>query len=199
MDSGLCGGCQKPFVRIHSAKRKWCSDKCKAAAARARAEADGRAAQWYATTLERKRKQPETVACEQCGELYERLYSSRKYCSRKCGSRAYALASRTRESRRLAKLDYARRRRALKRGVDAERFRGEEIFERDGWVCKICNVPTIKDAKVPNYYAPTVDHILPLAQGGPHTRANVQTAHFICNSLKSDSIAKEVTDARTAA
>jgi 5-methylcytosine-specific restriction endonuclease McrA len=32
------------------------------------------------------------------------------------------------------------------------------------------------------------DHIVPLAQGGTHEPANVQCAHFLCNSIKSDSM-----------
>lgn len=32
----------------------------------------------------------------------------------------------------------------------------------------------------------TLDHIIPLAAGGAHTYANVQLAHFLCNSRKSD-------------
>jgi 5-methylcytosine-specific restriction endonuclease McrA len=34
--------------------------------------------------------------------------------------------------------------------------------------------------------APTIDHVLALAAGGTHEMANVQAAHFICNSLKGD-------------
>jgi 5-methylcytosine-specific restriction endonuclease McrA len=30
----------------------------------------------------------------------------------------------------------------------------------------------------------TIDHIIPIIEGGSHTRENVQTAHFGCNSLK---------------
>jgi 5-methylcytosine-specific restriction endonuclease McrA len=37
---------------------------------------------------------------------------------------------------------------------------------------------------VPHPKAPTIDHILPIACGGNDTRANVQLAHFICNSRK---------------
>lgn len=36
---------------------------------------------------------------------------------------------------------------------------------------------------VPHPKAPTIDHIIPLAVGGDDTRANVQLAHFLCNSL----------------
>lgn len=32
--------------------------------------------------------------------------------------------------------------------------------------------------------APTLDHVIPLAKGGEHSRANVRCAHFICNSRR---------------
>jgi len=37
---------------------------------------------------------------------------------------------------------------------------------------------------VPHPKAPTVDHIVPVSEGGDDTRANVQLAHFVCNSVK---------------
>lgn len=30
----------------------------------------------------------------------------------------------------------------------------------------------------------TLDHIIPLHQGGPHTEANLKPAHMQCNTLK---------------
>jgi len=39
---------------------------------------------------------------------------------------------------------------------------------------------------VPHPKAPTIDHIVPLAQGGDDTRDNVQLAHFECNWRKRD-------------
>jgi 5-methylcytosine-specific restriction endonuclease McrA len=38
--------------------------------------------------------------------------------------------------------------------------------------------------KVPEPLAPTIDHIVPVSKGGDDTRANVQLAHFRCNSVK---------------
>jgi 5-methylcytosine-specific restriction endonuclease McrA len=60
------------------------------------------------------------------------------------------------------------------------------VYERDGWRCGICHLPVKQDKVVPHPLAPTLDHIVPLAAGGAHSYANVQCAHFICNSLKSD-------------
>lgn len=59
-----------------------------------------------------------------------------------------------------------------------------KIFERDGWRCQLCRKPVRRTAVVPHPLAPTLDHIVPLAAGGLHEPANVQTAHFICNSVR---------------
>ena len=42
------------------------------------------------------------------------------------------------------------------------------------------------EALVPEPLAATLDHIVPLSCGGEHSEANVQLAHFLCNSTKSD-------------
>jgi len=65
------------------------------------------------------------------------------------------------------------------------------VFERDNWMCRICGDPVNRDARTPELDAPTVDHIVPLARGGAHAPDNWQTAHFYCNSVKSDQIGIE--------
>jgi 5-methylcytosine-specific restriction endonuclease McrA len=60
-----------------------------------------------------------------------------------------------------------------------------KVYERDAYVCRICHKAVKRDALVPHPKAPTLDHIVPLADGGLHCYANVQLAHFMCNSRKS--------------
>lgn len=70
---------------------------------------------------------------------------------------------------------------ALTRGAaEAERFTLNEIFARDGGVCHLCR-------KSVDRVDATVDHLVPVALGGPHTRANVALAHRSCNSSKKTS------------
>lgn len=67
---------------------------------------------------------------------------------------------------------------ALTRGAsDAESFTLDEIFERDSGVCHLCH------KRVPRSKA-TMDHLIPVSLGGPHTRANVSLACRSCNSSK---------------
>lgn len=90
----------------------------------------------------------------------------------------------------------ARRRRREK---DTRRARGRDafiepvyrtkVFERDGWRCGLCGQSVPKGLAVPHPKAATLDHIVPIAAGGTHGYANVQLAHFLCNSRKSDRVA----------
>lgn len=77
-------------------------------------------------------------------------------------------------------------RRLRTRGVDAaERFSPDEIHERDGWCCGICG-RKIGRRPWPHPLSATLDHIIPISQGGEHSRANVRTAHLGCNSGRRD-------------
>lgn len=66
-------------------------------------------------------------------------------------------------------------------GAEHERFGRLEIFERDNW---ICGEPIDKNLAFPHLKSATLDHVHPLSKGGPHTRDNVQCAHWFCNSRK---------------
>jgi hypothetical protein len=68
------------------------------------------------------------------------------------------------------------RRRARMRGVPMETFTDREIFERDGWMCQIELHPVDRTAKWPHPLFPTLDHVIPISEGGPHTKANVRLA-----------------------
>jgi 5-methylcytosine-specific restriction endonuclease McrA len=75
-------------------------------------------------------------------------------------------------------LDKNKRRYAQIRGAgQIERFARLEIYERDSGRCHLCGrwVPREKF---------TLDHLIPVSAGGPHTRANVAVAHLSCNSSR---------------
>jgi 5-methylcytosine-specific restriction endonuclease McrA len=61
----------------------------------------------------------------------------------------------------------------------------QELGERDGWVCHLCNGKVKKlggRAKQPK--GATVDHLVPIADGGSHTWDNVALAHRSCNTSR---------------
>lgn len=76
---------------------------------------------------------------------------------------------------------HAQARRARKRGAGCERFHKREIFDRDGWRCGICRRKIRKDLRWPHPMSASLDHIVPLARGGAHTRANARASHLRCN------------------
>lgn len=89
------------------------------------------------------------------------------------------------------KADGRDRRRALKRAAFVAPVHRARIFERDDWRCRICKKKVRRNAVVPHPLAPVLDHITPLADGGTHEPANVQCAHFQCNSVKSHGAAND--------
>lgn len=60
------------------------------------------------------------------------------------------------------------------------------VLVRDEFMCRLCDEPLATRREIPHPLAPTLDHVVPLAQGGDNTEPNLQAAHFICNVLKSD-------------
>lgn len=109
--------------------------------------------------------------CVRCGSMYlaEDYTDKARFCSRAC-----------------YRGDAKDRRRARKRAAYVADVSRTRIFERDGWRCQLCRKLVRRDAVVPHPLAPTIDHIVALNRGGTHEPANVQCAHFICNSRKSD-------------
>ena len=67
--------------------------------------------------------------------------------------------------------------------VEYERVNRLAVFERDGWMCKLCGEPTERETtRMP--MSATLDHVVPVVHGGGHTMQNLQCAHFKCNGAK---------------
>lgn len=60
------------------------------------------------------------------------------------------------------------------------------VFERDDYVCQICQLPTDPGARPSDDRYPTLDHIWPVALGGDDEPDNLRTAHRWCNITLSD-------------
>lgn len=76
------------------------------------------------------------------------------------------------------------RRRARERNAYVADVQPSRVFELDGYRCHLCNKKCDPTKVVPHPRAPTVDHVIPLADGGTHEPANCRTACFICNAVK---------------
>mgnify|MGYP000644986806 FL=1 len=75
------------------------------------------------------------------------------------------------------KLDNQRRLRAKHRCVPTEHVTRDEIIERDDSTCYLCG-KRCKDNEI------HLDHITPIALGGPHTKDNLAVACAPCNHAK---------------
>lgn len=76
-----------------------------------------------------------------------------------------------------------KRRGALRRGASVgEVVRPELVYERDGFVCWLCEEAT----EPAGIYGrrPSMDHVVALSLGGAHSYENVRTAHRSCNSSR---------------
>jgi hypothetical protein len=108
--------------------------------------------------------------CVRCHKPFVILgQATNRYCSEECGKSKKRRTRKTRERKAFVAL-----------------VSRQYIFERDGWRCQICKRKVRRDVDVSHRLAPTLDHIIPLADGGTHEPSNVQCAHFRCNSVKGD-------------
>jgi len=57
------------------------------------------------------------------------------------------------------------------------------LYDRDNGICGICTLPVPRSSDDYND-KPSIDHIIPLSLLGPHSYANTQLAHLICNVRK---------------
>lgn len=163
-----CGACGLDFSYLRNGPgrpRIFCSNKC-------------------AVKRRTERLALPTQQCRTCGKEYRPHYYGAGFCSVPC--RTNGRVYETRSERDMAKWH---RRRARMAGTGYERIARPSIYKRDGWICGICKGPVDPSLKAPDPMSASLDHIVPLAKGGAHSRSNVQCAHWICNSRKGDRLA----------
>ena len=68
----------------------------------------------------------------------------------------------------------------------AERRR---IYERDGFVCQLCDGPVDPMLPWTDRWSATLDHIVPYSLGGPDDPENLRLAHRSCNSRRGVKVA----------
>lgn len=160
----LCKSCDKWFPAWR--KQKYCSKECAYKVILQRAKEDSKkngTANW----------KPSSHECKYCHREFIPKYGDkhRLFCSEKC-------------SRKVARADDKTNRRSRKLNAFVKRVYKIKIYERDEWMCKLCGEPVDPRIEYPNLLSASLDHIVPLANGGTHEPNNVQLAHFICNSRK---------------
>lgn len=115
--------------------------------------------------------------CVECGKKYIAHYPLAKYCSKKC-------------SRKVTRI------RKRYEGITIDKdITVQKLAKRDHDKCQLCGLPVDWDDKHKTDKAiicgdmyPSIDHIIPISSGGLHAWNNVQLAHRICNTKKSNKV-----------
>ncbi len=195
-----CSQCQAPWV-LHSSARGLCQ-RCYNAAYRAAYTEELKAketAYRNAHTEERKAQRKAQQVTWHTAHREEKKAKSKRYDAEHRVERAtYRVAydakypgrrarrDRVRRAARLAaypelmrerQREYAHRRRVRLRANFVAPVSVETIWNRDRGICGIC------DRKVKENEA-SLDHILPVSQGGTHEPRNVRLAHIRCNKQR---------------
>lgn len=177
---GQCKTCSTP---LDSARKLFCSTKCKSRANYLRRLSDG-----SEEKARRKRNKPMSEHLA----LIARGTCSIHDCGRDHTARGFCLmhwkADRRREGAEWAVSGSDFKRRAIRYGVEYERFDKRDVFARDEWNCQLCGEPVERGAKFPHPDSPSLDHIIPISRGGDHIPSNAQCTHLSCNMRKSNNL-----------
>lgn len=78
----------------------------------------------------------------------------------------------------------SQKRRALRIGATAESIKALDIYKRDKWRCYLCGDAIDKALAHPDPMSASLDHCVPLTNGGLHVPLNLKAAHLRCNCAK---------------
>jgi hypothetical protein len=111
-------------------------------------------------------------ACGYCGKTFM-AGTWRRYCS------PCVVLAKKEENRRKNG-----RRRGLRPSEDDRAAHLKAVADRDGWRCHLCRLKVDFRLVCPDPMSPSIDHLIPVADGGTEDAANLRLAHFGCNSRR---------------
>lgn len=121
--------------------------------------------------------------CRDCGAKAAGIGELKRRCTRCKIRKRERVRAKAHSLKRICKA----RRRALERGLHADRIDPIKVFDRDKWRCHMCGIKTPKELRGSyDDKAPELDHVVPLAAGGTHTWGNVRCSCRRCNRIKAD-------------
>ena len=163
-----CDECGQRFQPTRATQR-YCSSRCGGKAGRRtrkhRQRVALRLADRVGTTDHRQHRDG---TCAECGKAL--TGRQKRWCSAQC-----AEISRSRHRDHVARQAF----KGIAPLAAEVPFTTREIAERDGWRCHICS-RQVKPCDA------SLDHLIPISDGGVHKKANVRLAHHRCNSIRSD-------------
>lgn len=135
-------------------------------------------------------------ALPECPEVFQPKFAKQRCCSERHGKLLYNRESRADGRQAMNSGDPVKRRARLRvktqmrrarfRTAEAERVDRDVVGDRDGWKCGVCRRKVDRALAYPHPKSPSLDHVIPLADGGPHTYANCRIAHLRCNNVRSN-------------
>lgn len=150
-----CARCGTSYCPASRRPSTYCSRTCKEAA---------KNIAWAAANQARK---PTDRRCMHCGDtLPQRMRADAVFCSTECNYGAHALQRKLR----------ARTGEEGKPG-----FLRAFVCERDRWRCGICRKPVNRKRKYPDPLCASLDHVIPVSQGGTNDVWNLRLTHLVCN------------------
>lgn len=126
-----------------------------------------------------EKQTPSEKECLNCGKKFIGRDDRAKYCCKACQAEASH------------KVHDAKRRSRLRSAIIDDDITLPKLIERDNSICYICGEPIdlndykiVNGRKKPLKMYPTMDHVIPLIEGGPHSWDNIKLAHLHCNAAK---------------
>lgn len=121
-----------------------------------------------------------TVKCVACGKEFSTIKTRKKCCSPECSKKYSNQQASHKKDKRIAK----------DKRIDRD-ITVRKLYDRDSGVCWICggqcdlnDFVTRDNAIICGSNYPSVDHIVPVCEGGEDSWENVRLAHRRCNSLR---------------
>lgn len=130
-----------------------------------------RQAQWNMKNAERKRAKDREYYAEHAEHL-------------KAVSKAYRATVADTPEFKAKRIAFENKRRARLAQVHHEPYTREQVLEKHGSVCHLCEVEIDLALPSPNPLSFTLDHVSPISKGGADALFNVRPAHFGCNARK---------------
>ncbi len=136
--------------------------------------------------------EPQAYSCALCGREFSRhardIVNDHPCCSQSCSAKLAIRLGLMPQTLPKALGDRATRKAARSRQrhqVRAETWDGvtdEQIMERDRWRCGICGKRIGKSFRYPHPRSKSIDHVIPISQGGDDKAPNKRAAHLGCNN-----------------
>lgn len=150
----LCQWCGESYTLTQRRPGMFCSRRCKDSSKNVERQAAINAA-----------KPPRE--CLHCGvTIPPEKHARARFCSTDCSYKAHALQRKLR----------------LRTGQDNKPgYLRLAICRRDGWKCGICGERVNPSLTHPHPMAASLDHVIPVCEGGLSEPANLRLVHLVCN------------------